>query len=313
MNKIFKFTILGFSAILSASMVSCSDKDDNPDNPNDKDYVTTTVGFKDAPSQYFGGPTSYGANLYAGAENQITTGYLAKVYSDTYAQFSINYGYNYNADFVLDWCYTFYNGGLALSNYHDMTEATYLNQLSVYSNYSPSGDNFVVANGSSAVTNPGNAKYSDYEGCAHVYLTDASGYSVKNNILSGEDEEGFFKSLYINNTTYTYLTMKEGNDYCAPLNEKNEGWFKVQFIAFEDDDANQKPVGYTEMYLANFKKDQADGYIGIIDEWTKVDLSMLPEASILVINFVGSDMGDYGLNTPAYCALDSFEIAVEKD
>ena len=308
MKKNFKLIVAGLCLVMVPVATGCS-KDDEPDDM----YVTKTIGFQNVPSTLIGGPTSYGANLYDGATGQITTGYLAPVDNYTYAQFSINYGYNYNASFQMADCYTFYNGGLAVSNWHDMSVATFENQLSVYSTTSPSGGNFVVTNGFSNVSNPRNAKYSDYEGCGKVYLTDATGYRLVDNKITGEDKEGYFKSVYINNTTYAFLNMRDGNAYSEPLSEANEGWFKVQFIAFEDDDANDAPLGYTEAYLANFKKGQADGYMGIIDEWMQVDLSSLPKCSILVINFVGSDTGEWGLNTPGYCSLDQFVISVEKD
>ncbi|MCH5228701.1 MAG: DUF4465 domain-containing protein [Muribaculaceae bacterium] len=307
MKKYFKLSFLVLSAIVLLAMTSCSDTDDQPENSVEK-----TIGFKDAPDNLFGS-SPYGENLYNGT---ISKGYIVQLSGDTYAQFPINYGYNYDAEFQLAWCYTLYNGGFALSKYHDMTGDTYTNQLSVYDTESPSGSNFIIANGSSLITNPSSGKYSDYAGCAHLYITDSHGYGVANvgeeSSVTGEDKDANFKSVMINNTTYTYLTMLNGNDYCSALNEENEGWFKVQFIAFDDDDPDEAPIGYTEVYLANFKKGQADGYIGIIEEWIKVDLSVLPECSILVVNFVGSDTSEWGLNTPAYCALDNFVIEVEK-
>ena len=301
---------------MTISMSSCSNNEPDKERPNGK-YNTTTISFSNVPAYLIGGPTPQGANLYYGAQDQITTGYLAQVYGDTYVQFPVNYGYTYDADYNPVWGYSFFNGGLAVSNWHDMEDSSFENQLSVYNVSSPSGGNFVVATGSSDVIDISKARLSDFSGCPKIYITDAQGYSVKNpgtdTTVTGDDEDAFFDSVYINNTTYTFMAMKNGNNYANALNEENEGWFKVQFIAFDDNEPNEKPCGYTEAYLANFKKGQADDYIGIIDTWTKVDLSSLPECSILVINFVGSDMGEYGLNTPTYCALDKFEISVEKN
>ena len=316
MKNYYQFSILGISALLATTIISCS-KDDDPANKYpSEDYQTTTVDFSKVPSYLIGGPTSYGSNLYYGAQDQITTGYLAQLYKDIYVQFPINYGYTFDAEFNPVWGYSYYNGGLAVSNWHDMEDGSYENQLSVYNPSSPSGGKFLVAFSSGSVTDITNSKLSDFDGCAKVYITDAKGYSVNNpgsnTTVSGDDEEGFFESVYINNTTYDFLAMKDGNPYANALNEENEGWFKVQFIAFSENEPDRKPAGFTEAYLANFKKGQADDYIGIIDTWTKVDLSSLPECSVLVINFVGSDMGEYGLNTPTYCALDKFEISVEK-
>lgn len=313
------FRIIGSSLILLGLMsTSCSKEGDGPENP--VKYDTVTIGFQFADAIYFGN-TEYGSNLYYGAQDQVTTGYLAPLgFTGDYAQFSINYGYTYDAQFNSVWGYSFYQGGLALSKYHNLTLNDYTNQLSVYSSNSPSGGNFVVAFGNAgnvdATTNIMTTKYSDYEGCGKVYITDAKGYSVKNpgtpnTQVTGDDEEAYFRSVMVNNTTYAYLTMKEGNQYSPKLDTSN-GYFKVQFIAFDDTDANEMPVGYVEAYLANFAGKNAAGKTGILDEWAKVDLSSLPECSVLVVNFVGSDMGEYGLNTPKYCALDNFEIAVKK-
>lgn len=308
MKKNFNFSSFALCAILGTSLISCT----NNDGPHDpSNTITSTIGFKDAPATLFGS-SAYGENLYNG---EVNKGYIVNVHEVTYAQFPINYGLNYDATFDLTWCYTYYNGGFALSNYHNMTEASYLNQLSAYNSSSPSGGNFVVAFGNVNKPDPMTAKYSDYDGCARVYLTDAQGYEVTANKeapVAGENMKGWFRSVYVTNTTYTFLTMKNGDAYASALNAENEGWFKVQFIAFDNDNPDGKPLDYTEVYLANFKNGQADGYMGIIDEWINVDLSMLPECSILVINFVGSDTGEWGLNTPGYAAFDNFEISVEK-
>lgn len=310
MKTFFKISTLSFLALSTASFFSCSKDNDNFEGSGDS-LFTTTVGFEKAPENLFG-DSAYGNNLYDG---KISKGFITHIYGDIYAQFPVNYGYNYNSDFNLEWCYTLYNGGFALSKYHDMSGDTYLNQLSVYDESSPSGGNFVVANGSSTASEPLKSVYADYDGCARVYLTDAKGYGVAqpgiDKRVTGVAEEGYFKSVWINNTTYGFLTMKNGNDFATALNKENQGWFKIQFIAFDDDDPDDSPKGFTEAYLANFKEGQADDYIGIIEEWIKVDLSMLPECSILVINFVGSENNEYGLITPAYCALDNFEISVE--
>lgn len=313
MKKYLRILALSFPVMAAFSLTSCSD-DDDPMGPDGDQYVTVTIGFQNVSADLIGGPTSYGMNLYS-EPGQITKGYIAQVYGDTYAQFPINYALQeWTAG--QPWEYTFYNGGIAVSNWHEMETATYENQLSVYDTSSPSGGNFVVAFGYASIDNPDNATLADYDECGRVYLTDAQGYGVttegQKSPVTGDAEDGYFRSIMMNNTTYVFKTIQDGNAYASALNDDNKGWFKVQFIAFDSNLPTAKPVGYTEAYLANFDPSQAGGYTGIIDTWTKVDLSMLPEAEILVINFVGSDTGEWGLNTPAYCALDNFEISVEK-
>ena len=308
--------ILIIATALLLGNASCSDKNDEPDDR----FITTTIGFSEAT---FSGAMPYnkfGTNLYYGAQGQITFGWIANVGNGTYAQFPVNYGHTFNSssNFELVWGYSFFNGGMALSKYHDMLDATDNNQLSVYSNESPSGGNFVVSYGVSDVTNPSDATYPDYDPCGRVYLTNINGYNPTepgqpDSYIYGTRRFGYFKSVWVNNTTYTYYAMKNGNNYASALNEENKGWFKVQFIAFYNDKDFARPVGYVEQYLANFDPSLNGGKTGIVEDWIKVDLSSLPEAAFLIVNFVGSDMGEYGLNTPAYCALDNFEIAVENN
>ena len=326
MKTTLKFAVLGLGCIMATSFSSCSDKDDDaPDykEPDEK-YATVTVDFNNAPENLFGS-TTYGPNLYYGDQDQVTSGYMVQLYEDTYAQFSINFGETF--DLNDPYGYTFFAGGMALSKYHDLENGSYTNQLSAYTPSTPSG-NFVVSFGSASsatqqpLPDPNVNTLKDYASCGRVYITDPKGYSAPNpgtssTVVTGEEEEAFFESVEIANTTYDYLTMLNGNGYTenSDLQSQN-GWFKVQFIAFNDNKPTSKPVGYVEAYLANFDSslEKEAGFSGkIIDSWTKVDLSSLPEACILVVNFVGSDNGDYGLNTPSYCALDNFVISVEKD
>ena len=295
-------------------IASCSDDKDDPKSEIDSTHEVT-VGFQNVSPDLIGGPTSYGANLYFGAPDQITKGYLAEIANNIYAQFGINFGYTF--DDATPVGYTFYSGGIAVSDWHEMTIASYENQLSVYSKSSPSDGNFVVAFGASLQSDPSQATLADYNECGRIYITDAAGFTPTHSdeafSLNGTINQASFKSVFVNNTTYTYLTMREGNPYASALNEENQGWFKVQFISFDSNEPTAKPTGCVEAYLANFNDDifKKIGYKGIIDEWFEVDLSSLPKASIIVVNFAGSDTSEWGLNTPKYCAMDNFVISVE--
>lgn len=306
------------AAVVMLPLASC-----NNDAP-ESNYITAIIGFTSTPAEYFGGPdTSYGENLYYGAPNQITKGWMCQVKEDTYLQFPVNYGQTYDESFNPVWGYSFYNGGMAISNWHNMNGDTYMNQLSVFSSSSPSGGPFVVANGYSMTANTENpmmSTLSDYDGCGRIYITDADGYTVANQgmagtSVSGVAKKGWFYSVAVANTTYAYWTMYNGNDFTQRLQDTN-GWFKVQFIAFDSNESNANPVGYVDFYLANFDQTQAGkaGYVGtILDQWYTVYLTTIPQCSILVVNFDGSDKSEWGLNTPAYCALDLITVLFEKD
>lgn len=327
MKKVKYSSLVGISAFMVLSQFSCSDKDKSePDNNPPKDLTEEVViDFKDVPANLIGGPTMYGANLYPGYDNQITTGYLAPVSEDIYLQFSINYGETFVAE--EPYGYSFFAGGVAVSNWYDMTEASYINQLSAYLPDNSSQDNFLVSFGN-AVNNEGvtitdikNSTYSDFTKCGKIYVTDSNGYIVNDPgnsdaYVVGKKKEVEFKSIMVGNTTYVYKIIENGNVFTDSESlEKQEGWFKVQFLSFDDTNPDSKPTGCVESYLANFDKDleSESGYYGkALDTWTNVDLSSLPKCAVLVINLVGSDMGDYGLNTPAYCILDQIKVGINK-
>lgn len=72
-------------------------------------------------------------------------------------------------------------------------------------------------------------------------------------------------------------------------------------------DASNAPVGTVDFYLADYRfEDNSQDYL--IDTWELVDLSGLKGARRLSFAVTSSDIGPYGLNTPAYFALDDLNL-----
>jgi hypothetical protein len=66
-------------------------------------------------------------------------------------------------------------------------------------------------------------------------------------------------------------------------------------------------TGTVEFYLADFRfSNNSLDYI--VDQWTEVDLNRLGSAASIRLTFSGSDVGAFGLNTPAYVALDQLRL-----
>lgn len=313
------FGAMAAVAVTSAVFTGCSSDDDFL-SPYEESAIQTRatnstnaiINFDNAPADVMASD-QYGANLYSATAGgkQVTTGYLTQIgESGTYIQFPINY---LKQEWVTGqpWEYEFWNGGFAISNFHNMTQGDYQNQCSVYDEKGGiNGSNFAVAFGYSDSYNDPNKTYSK---CAKIYLTNETGYRVveEDEPVEGEAKKGIFNSVYVCNTTYTYLVMKNGNSFTTDgksLEEQN-GWFKVVFIGF--DDAN-KQTGSVDYYLANYASNQnTDLENAIRMGWNKVDLTNLgTEVSKVVINFEGSDTGDYGLNTPTYVAIDNLDVTV---
>lgn len=90
-----------------------------------------------------------------------------------------------------------------------------------------SGKNFAVAFGYSDSYNDSQATY---DKCAKIYLTDATGYRVvtTNTPVKGTPKYGKFNSVWVCNTTYTYLVMKDGNSFTQGR------WASTRYIGFDN-------------------------------------------------------------------------------
>ena len=122
------------------------------------------------------------------------------------------------------------------------------------------------------------------------------------------------KEMWVNNTTYAYWTLRDGDPYGFSKKFGGESgtdadWFLVTFFAY---DADSHPVGApVEFYLADFRSSNpAEDYI--VNTWTPVDLSGWgSNVSRIEMGLSSSDNGLWGMNTPAYVAMDSLSIIPE--
>lgn len=253
-------------------------------------YPTATLDFESVETKYLAGQTSYGANLY-NAEKDHTEYEGDQFISYTDPATGLVIGINdYEDTYISMSTYkSFYGGGLAISQWNEMTTGTYLNQCSVYYK--------------DASTGKGGAEGSSTFAVAYGY-DDGSAYGRDNRAILRFDgaAEAVINSLWVCNTTYTCLSMKNGDSFSEPLTYDNKGYFRVTFTGV---DAAGAETGTVEHYLADFRTASAPG---LAEGWQKVDLSSLGSVHKVVINFEGSDVGQYGLNTPAYCAIDNIEV-----
>lgn len=118
---------------------------------------------------------------------------------------------------------------------------------------------------------------------------------------------------YITNTTYAYMAMRDGN---GPANifggdaGDDEDWFLLTITGKDDSGTT---TGTVEFYLADFRfVDNAKDYI--IDDWTEVNLSSLGTVKTLEFTLTSSDNDPtWGMNTPAYFAIDSISYYSDDD
>ena len=115
------------------------------------------------------------------------------------------------------------------------------------------------------------------------------------------------KGLYVNNTTYAALSMRDGDWFSKKFGGEtgdDPDWFKLTITG---KDSNGQTLKSVEFYLADYRfTNNALDYI--VSDWTWVDLSSLgPQVKTLHFTLSSSDTGEWGMNTPAYFALDNIQ------
>ncbi len=122
--------------------------------------------------------------------------------------------------------------------------------------------------------------------------------------------EQVLPGVYITNTTYAYWTMKNGNGFAKKFGGEDgtdPDWFSLTICGWSEGSDISKTV---TIYLADFRSnDPVQDYI--VKDWTWVDLSSLGAVKSLWFILRSSDMGDFGMNTPAYFAMDDSGMGMD--
>lgn len=113
--------------------------------------------------------------------------------------------------------------------------------------------------------------------------------------------------VFVTNTTYAYWSMRTGDLFAKKFggSDGNDAdWFKLTAFGY----SGAQPTGWAEIYLADYRfADNSQDYI--LSQWTWFDLSPLGSADRIVFQLESSDVGPWGMNTPAYFALDDLKLA----
>ncbi len=137
-------------------------------------------------------------------------------------------------------------------------------------------------------------------GVAYVSTYGSANYIALRNGGAGHQVSGF----YINNSTYAYLSMLNGDSYAKKFggtSGNDPDWFRLKITGY----LNGTMTDTAEFYLADFRfNNNAQDYI--VKQWTWVDLTSLGNVDSLVFALSSSDVGQYGMNTPAYFCIDNF-------
>ncbi len=120
--------------------------------------------------------------------------------------------------------------------------------------------------------------------------------------------------MYITNNTYAYLSMRDGDAYAKKFGGStgnDTDWFMLTISGFK----NGALTDTVNFYLADYRfTDNSQDYI--IKDWTYVNLSKLGAIDSMSFALSSSDVGAYGMNTPAYFCIDDmsslYDVSIAK-
>ena len=132
-------------------------------------------------------------------------------------------------------------------------------------------------------------------------------------------------SLAVTNVTYTALSMLHGDSFAKKFggaSGDDPDWLRLTIHARDslglkddagllDPEIDIPPLASVDFYLADYRF-EANSQDYLIDAWTEIDLTPLRSPGIagLSLRLSSSDNSFFGMNTPAYVAVDDLQFDV---
>lgn len=134
-------------------------------------------------------------------------------------------------------------------------------------------------------------------------------FAVGNNLQRGESRILFpqptlVQGMHVANVTYAYLATVQGDDGAGFVKGpfQTGDWFRLDVVGM---DASGGETGREPIFLVDYR----DGNLAALQDWTWFDLTSLGnQVASLEFEMTSSDLGDFGMNTPAYFAIDDLTI-----
>jgi len=170
--------------------------------------------------------------------------------------------------------------GWVISNLTDTITPGFINEASAYAGSGFNGsDNYAVC-------------YAPSQGFIH------------STVLGGEAS-----GLYITNSTYTALSMRDGDAFAKKFGGSSGNDPDSLVVSFHAFYKGVRSVDSVLVYLADYTfEDNSKDYI--LKEWSYVDLSELGMADSIQCTMYSSDIGAFGINTPTYFCVDNVAIDI---
>jgi hypothetical protein len=122
-------------------------------------------------------------------------------------------------------------------------------------------------------------------------------------------------SMDVTNTVYAALSMRDGDGFAKAFGGStgsDPDFLRISVIAIDADD---EEIASLDVFLADYRfENSADDYI--LDAWRAVDLSPLADENVVALDFrMDSSDSDpvFGMNTPAYFAMDNLVVRTAGD
>lgn len=189
------------------------------------------------------------------------------------------------------------------------SNGVYFNNTYTTSQWGDYWNGFIYSN-STDITTAGYTN--DYSAITGIGANSSSNYAICYGGTIDFGQNRLVESMAITNTTYAALSMLNG-DFVGkvfgsvngadgnPDGTNGEDWFRVLIIG---SDAQQNVTDTVIFYLADYRfANNQDDYI--VNTWETVDLTALGNIRYINFELESSDVGQFGMNTPGYLAIDN--------
>ena len=188
------------------------------------------------------------------------------------------------------------------------------NNILLYNNYNPdwdSWDGFAIS-ADTDVTTPGfGNQYSCIAGAGNDGSQSyAVSFASPTPSIETIQDGTIIQQIAINNSTYAYLSMLDGDNYAKKfggLTGDDPDYFLLTIKGYRYGELLPDTLDH---YLADFRfEDNSQDYIQ--SDWVILDiLQTIGQADNLTFELSSTDVGVFGMNTPAYFCLDDVSTTV---
>ncbi|MBM77384.1 MAG: hypothetical protein CL846_02775 [Crocinitomicaceae bacterium] len=161
-------------------------------------------------------------------------------------------------------------------------------------------DGWIYSNNTDSITSGSSNLSSSIAGHG---VNNSSNYAIgMNNVylhLDTSNTNDLISGIYVTNNTYAHNSMRDGDQFAKKFTNADQDYYKLTITSIN----NGIDVDSVEFFLADFTHiDSTQDYI--LNDWQYVDLTPLGFVDSIKFSLSSSDNGTFGMNTPAFFAID---------